>query len=256
MDDSEAVQALKHLGLSTYEARVFIALVRLGGGTARDVAAVTDVPRSQVYATADDLEARGFISTQQTSPQVFHPVSLGEARAQLDRQFEARRDTAFDHLESIERTAEPGGDRSEDVWSITGETAVVERIARLVREGERTVIYGGPDVADPDPDLLAAFEAARDRGVTVGLLVEEGSQAAAAWDDLDSVREHRVPAENTNEYAERVLIADFDVFLLSIRGDEAASETAVWSAHTTFARVFSQLIAGSLPTVDESAPED
>lgn len=250
MDDSEAVEALKELGLSTYEARVFMALVRLGGGTARDVASVTDVPRSQVYATADDLEARGFISTQQSSPQVFHPVSLAEARAQLERQFEARRDAAFDHLESLERTVETGGDRSEDVWSITGETAVVERIARLTREAERTVLYGGPDVADPDPELLAAFEAACDRGVTVGLLVEEGGQVAAAWDDLDRVREYLVPAENTNEYAERVLIVDFDVFLLSIRGDETASETAVWSAHTTFARVFSQLIAGSLPTVD------
>lgn len=251
MDDTETVEALTELGLSTYEARVFVALVRLGEGTARDVAAVTDVPRSQVYATADDLEARGFISTQQASPQVFHPVSLAEARAQLERQFETRRDAAFDHLESIERTVERDADRSEDVWSITGETAVVERIARLAREAERTVLYGGPDLDDPDPDLLAAFESVCGRGVAVGLLVEGDETVAPAWHDLDCVREYRVPAENTNEYAERVLIVDFDVFLLSIRGGPAADETAVWSAHTTFARVFSQLIAGSLPDLDE-----
>jgi sugar-specific transcriptional regulator TrmB len=251
MDDEEAVEALKHLGLSTYEARVFTALVRLGSGTARDVASVTNVPRSQVYATADDLEARGFISTQQSNPQVFRPVSLDEARAQLERRFDERRDAAFDHLAALERTAEGDDEQSEDVWSMTGTTAVTERIVRLVAEAEGEVLYGATDLDDPDPDLLAAFGALCDRGVAVGLLPEHDQPVADAWGDLDCVREYRLPAENTNEYAERVLIVDFDTFLLSIRGPAAADETAVWSAHTTFAQVLSRLIAGSFPGVEE-----
>jgi sugar-specific transcriptional regulator TrmB len=251
MEDSEAVEALKDLGLSTYEARVFMALVRLGSGTAREVASVTDVPRSQVYTTADDLEARGFISTQQSSPQVYHPVSVSEARAQLERRFERRRDAAFDHLASLERTAEADAGQSEDVWSMTGRTAVTKRVARLVEEAEAVVLYGATDLDDPDPDLLTAFEAARDRGVTVALLPEHDQTVAPAWGDIGGLREYRLSPESENEYAERVLVVDFDVFLLSIRGAETDEETAVWSAHTTFARVFSQIIAGSVPGLDE-----
>jgi sugar-specific transcriptional regulator TrmB len=250
MEDSDAVEALKDLGLSTYEARVFMALVRLGSGTARDVASVTDVPRSQVYVTADDLEERGFISTQQSSPQVFHPVSLSEARSQLERRFERRRDTAFDHLQTLERTAEADAGRSEDVWSMTGTTAVTERVARLAAEAQTVVLYGAADLDDPDPDLLPAFEEACDRGATVVLLLEPDQQVADAWADVGRVREFRIPPENTNEYAERVLIADFEVFLLSVNGSTSEPETAVWSADTTFARVFSQLIAGSFPGLD------
>ncbi|WP_223173920.1 helix-turn-helix domain-containing protein [Haloferax sp. AS1] len=55
MDNSEAIDALIELGLSTYEARVFTALIELGEGTAREVAKTSDVPRSQVYTTAKEL---------------------------------------------------------------------------------------------------------------------------------------------------------------------------------------------------------
>jgi sugar-specific transcriptional regulator TrmB len=254
--DDDAVAALTRLGLSTYEARVFVALVRLGSGTARDVASVADVPRSQVYATVEDLEERGFVSVGRSSPQVFHPVSLAEARSQLERRFERRRDEAFDRLAAVERTAEDEGEQSEEVWSITGETAVTERACQLVAEAERTVVYGASDLDDPDPDLLAALAAACDRGVEVVVVAEHDQSVAGAWADLPRVREVRLAPETGNEYAERVVVVDFDVFLLSIRGVGTGAETAVWSAHTTFARLFSRLIAGSFPGVDPPAGGD
>lgn len=247
--DEDAIEALVELGLSTYEARVFAALVRLGEGTARDVASVTDVPRPQVYTTADDLEARGLISTQQSNPQVFRPVSIDEARAQLEQRFEDHRDTAFGHLESIQRTADRDDDRSEDVWSITGEAAVTERIIRLAAAADRTILYGATDLDDPGADLVSTFASARDRGVDVVLFAESDQPVAESLRAVSS-RLVRLPAEDqSNEYAERILIADFEVFLLSIRGAETEAETAVWSAETTFARVFSQLIVGSIPDV-------
>ncbi|MFB6169114.1 MAG: TrmB family transcriptional regulator [Haloferacaceae archaeon] len=252
MADEGAVESLKQLGLSTYEARVFTALVRLGSGTARDVASVTDVPRSQVYATADDLEARGFISIRQSNPQVFRPVSLDEARAQLERRFEGHCNAAFDRLSTLERTAEGDDEQSEAVWSMTGTTAVTERVGRLADEAETVVLYGAAELDDPDPDLLAAFAALCDRGVTVGLLPEHDQPVADVWTDLDCVRTFRLPAEQTNEYAERVLVVDFETFLLSIQGPDAAEETAVWSARTTFAQVFSRLIVGSFPGAEDA----
>jgi sugar-specific transcriptional regulator TrmB len=255
VSDGEAVEALVDLGLSTYEARVFVALVRLGSGTAREVAEVADVPRSQVYPTVDDLERRGFVSVQQASPQLFHPVSLAEARAQLERRFESRRDVAFDRLASLERLSDRG-ERSEDVWSITGETAVIERVAGLAREAERFVVYGGPDLDDPDPDLLAAFRALCDRGVRVVVVAEHDAPVADVWATLDPAEVVRLPPESGgNEYARRVLVADYDRFLLSVRGADGAGETAVWSARTTFAAVFSQIVAGSLPGVEAAVGE-
>jgi len=52
MNEGDAVDALKSLGLTTYEARTFVALQKLGAGTASEVADIADVPRSQVYGAA------------------------------------------------------------------------------------------------------------------------------------------------------------------------------------------------------------
>jgi len=248
-----AVDALRELGLSTYEARVFTALVQLNSGTASDVASVSDVPRSQVYTTVDDLKSRGLISIQQSNPKVFLPVSLAEAQAQLERRFEGRLDTAFDHLTSLEQTSDNGNNQNEDVWSITGTAAVTERIDQLASDAEQTVLYAAEDLNDPDPNLLTTFAALCDRGVELMLVADYGQPVGDIWDTL-SVPVARLPEDDPgNEYAERVLIVDSDIFLLSIRGGETQDEIAVWSAHTTFSQVFSQLILESIPVIESSA---
>ncbi|HET7324565.1 MAG TPA: helix-turn-helix domain-containing protein, partial [Halococcus sp.] len=58
-EKDDAIAALKRLGLSSYEAQVFVALQRISRGSARDIDRVTDVPRSQVYGAAEQLEERG-----------------------------------------------------------------------------------------------------------------------------------------------------------------------------------------------------
>src|SRR5699024_1189511 len=67
-DHDEAVAALKRLGLSSYEAQVFIALQRLDTATVREVDRTTEVPRSQIYGAAEDLAERGLVDIQQSTP--------------------------------------------------------------------------------------------------------------------------------------------------------------------------------------------
>ncbi|MBX0298224.1 helix-turn-helix domain-containing protein [Haloarcula nitratireducens] len=48
-------QATEALGLNTYAARTFVALVSLDEGTAQDVSEVAEVPQTRVYDAADEL---------------------------------------------------------------------------------------------------------------------------------------------------------------------------------------------------------
>ncbi|MUV88736.1 hypothetical protein GJ629_01590 [Halapricum sp. CBA1109] len=89
MDDEDAIEGLTRLGLTTYEARVFLALQKLDTGTASEVAEVSEVPRSQVYGTADDLEQRGLIEIQETRPAVYRPVDPDTAEQRLLEQLES-----------------------------------------------------------------------------------------------------------------------------------------------------------------------
>ena len=249
MNGSErAVEALTALGLTTYEARAFVALVALGGGTAREVADVSEIPRPQVYGAAEDLEARGLLSIRRSSPIEYRPVSLDEARARLRDRFERERDAAFGGLEAIESTA-AGTEQSEDVWTIEGQEAAVERAAQLVEDADERVVYGAADLPETAAELVEAMENALDRGVEVAVVRAPDSPRP---DDLAGVTDVTLDPElQRNDAVERLLVVDDDVVLLSVQSPAgeggSAREVAMWSAHTTFATAFARLILGSLP---------
>lgn len=246
------VDSLTRLGLSTYEARVFVGLVQIGVGTASDIAAVVDVPRSQVYGAADALRDRGLLSIQQARPKLYQAVSLEEAEAQLAGRLETERRDAFDRLATME--TEPKVEQeSNNVWTIEGMPAIQERAAQLVADASTRVIIGGETTIAPESSLYTAITTALDAGTTVYLL-------DPLWSVIDqSVKEHdavvgvSLPANRYSDVnAGLLVIGDDDTILVSIIPDKPSTgeyervETAIWSEQSTFARVLYQLIMGSL----------
>lgn len=69
-----AVELLQDLGMSQYEASISVALMRLGGGTAREVSETTSVPRTRIYNAVERLQDRGLVDVQNNSAKQFQPV--------------------------------------------------------------------------------------------------------------------------------------------------------------------------------------
>jgi sugar-specific transcriptional regulator TrmB len=82
-----AVTQLEQFGLSAYAARTFVALVRLGDGTARDVSATADIPRTRVYDAAEELRCHGLVEVEEASPKRFRPVTAVEAGREFEREY-------------------------------------------------------------------------------------------------------------------------------------------------------------------------
>jgi len=59
-----AVESLRDLGLTEYEAKVYTALVKIRSGTAADIHLVSGIPRSAVYGALNRLEERGIVEVQ------------------------------------------------------------------------------------------------------------------------------------------------------------------------------------------------
>jgi len=243
MDDADAVGALADLGLTSYEAQVFVALQKLGVGSASDVADACEVPRSQVYGTAEKLEQRGLVDVQQSTPIQFCPIDLDEARRRLRRRYEHRETRAFDYLETVREEHSPD-EQQEHVWTVTGRESVTSRATRLVGEATESVRYL---VGEESSDGAVAGElvAAAERGVAV-TVVSTAESVLAAFDD-GPVRTRRFPPERAanDPQAGRVLIIDGETLLLSIERETAADddvEMAIWSAGTGFAAVIIRLL--------------
>ena len=67
----EALSALKEIGLTDYEAKVYITLSKLRRAKASEIKEESGVPYSKIYETADRLEDKGLIVTVQEKPRTY-----------------------------------------------------------------------------------------------------------------------------------------------------------------------------------------
>ena len=157
------------LGLTEYEAKVYLALLRESPATGYQLAKLSGVPRSMVYEALGRLETRGAV------------LKSGEERATLYRplpptmlvdRFESEHrqlvQGARDAMEAI-YTA-PEEDR---LWSISGRAAVLNYADELLARArtEAALVLSDRDLEA----LRSRIEAAATRGVSVSaLLTGEG----------------------------------------------------------------------------------
>ncbi|MFB6125060.1 MAG: TrmB family transcriptional regulator [Halanaeroarchaeum sp.] len=239
----DPIEALEQLGLPNYEARAFVALQKLGTGTAKDVSTVADVPRSQVYGATESLETRGLIEIQHSTPKTYRPVPVDEARERLRERFERNQQRAFEYLERVENQRSASQGEQEGVWRLTGAAAIESRVRQLVADASDRIVYGANDPERLPASLLDTFRDRAQAGVDVTVLSEDEDLQAT----LDAVTVVP-PGVTEGDQAGRLLVVDDDTILMSVVED--GEETAIWSARSGFGRVLVPLVedavAGSL----------
>jgi sugar-specific transcriptional regulator TrmB len=245
MDDADATDALEDLGLTRYEAQVFVGLQKLGIGSASDVADVVDVPRSQVYGAAEKLERRGLIDVQQSDPIQYRPVDLEEARRHLRNRYERREERAFEYLDTVRSEYTPD-EHQEDIWTVTGRESIESRVRHLLDGADRSILYGvGADLLEDT--TATSLEDRASQGVSV-TVVSADEEVVDRFDRVGKIQSKRFPndTDGARRQAGRVLVVDGETILLSIAGGSPASqrnaETAIWSTGTGFAAVIIRLL--------------
>lgn len=141
-DEQQAVELLQQLGLKEYEAKAFVALSRLSGGTAKEINEVSDVPRTRVYDATRVLESKGLIEIQHSNPQQFRAVPIPEAVETLRDEYEARMESLGEVLQRIE--SEPVNGQTEvthEVWSLSGGRAISNRAVQLVSGADEEIVF-------------------------------------------------------------------------------------------------------------------
>jgi sugar-specific transcriptional regulator TrmB len=244
MDENEAIAGLKQLGLTTYEARVFVALQKLGAGTASEISSVVDVPRSQVYGAAEGLEERGLVETQQSTPTAYRPVPLEQARRLLLDQLAETGAEIFNYLERVQDSHETE-ERSESIWLISARDAIVSRTVEIAESADERLLYGVESVDMLEDDVLDALVEATGRGVSV-IVVSANQAVLDAVPRADGYSTRCVPEDrNMDVDTGRLRVADGRTVLLSTRSVSAMeedSEVAFWTSDNPFASLFVELV--------------
>jgi sugar-specific transcriptional regulator TrmB len=161
----ETVSLLGALGLTEYEAKCLVALVRIEQGTAKDVSDVADVPRARVYDSMDTLQERGLADVQGSQPRRYRSVPTDRIVDRLRRDFDERFDQLSDLLPQLR--APDREDEGPGVWTLEGTDSVSDRLAALAGNAASELLVVVATDGLLTDDFLAALGAAGDRGVAV-----------------------------------------------------------------------------------------
>jgi len=94
---------LKSIGMSEYEAKVYVILIALRVASAREIHDLTKIPRGRVYETLSSLIFKGFVVSSNKSPVRYVPVDVNEVFGRLKRESVTSLDGLCSSLKNLEK---------------------------------------------------------------------------------------------------------------------------------------------------------
>lgn len=228
------VAQLEHFGLSTYAAKTFVALASLGTGTAREIAEVSDVPRTRVYDAVDELHRRGLVDIQQGTPKQFWSISAETTSRSFEQEFEHRAKllrTALDQIEPADRRTEQRG-----VWTVNGAEAVTARVLEFFDAAADEIVYMTVEDILTD-EIVDGLSRAADRDVTIKLGGVSGTVQGRIEDEIPGAELFDSLWVWSDTTAGRLMMIDQERTLVSVLVNGAEmdashprGETAIWGS--------------------------
>ncbi|MBN2110024.1 MAG: transcriptional regulator [Methanosarcinaceae archaeon] len=255
---NELIESLQQLGLTSYEAKVLIALTQYGSGTAADIHALSGIPRSAVYGVITRLDDKGLIETQNTKPMRYRALPPGRVIDRLKEDFENAVKFSREKLDSIYK-ARPEAASEDQVWNINGVKNVNDRIVQMLDSAEEEIIF-----ASSYPSLnevTKVYPIMGDIKQTVRKKISEGVQVKFTGRDksyADEI-EKAFPGAEVRTYRQRkkshplkggILVVDNkEVLVVTIKDDVVTPNlSATWYSGREHVRIFKHFIEAEWET--------
>ncbi len=159
---SKIAEMLKLLGLSSYEAQGFAALVYHGVANADTVADTARIPRTSAYKVMESLVQKGFAKETEGRPRMFKPEDMNKIRSE----FQEKLDSLFHSLKDLQDML-PSKGEPQLVYTIYGTQKVMGKLADMINLTEKELIICTPRVREIRTELKKNLDNAIKRGVKV-----------------------------------------------------------------------------------------
>jgi HTH-type transcriptional regulator, sugar sensing transcriptional regulator len=159
-DPVRLVECLKSLGMTKYEALVYIALLRVPSATASEIHESSSVPRASVYPVLDQLLDKDLVSVSQSAPKRFAAIPPDEAITRLLSRIERDAGFAKSALLAIHRKRIATEQGSEElIWNLYGLDTIRRKLVDLITGATEEVrLIAHPNILSGEVrDALAAI---------------------------------------------------------------------------------------------------
>ncbi len=190
VDMAKAMELLKKLGLNSYEASAYLALVKVKSATASKLAELAHIPRPRVYDVLEKLEKKGLVKIIPQRPIRYEAIPIRKAIEHLKRKRMEEFKKEMSELDEIgdelsRELKEEKKDKiaSGEVYYLADRRNIYNTIRTLVENANQHVILGGDEkgLQRKLEYLGDALEEAKSRGVFVDL--KKGEHRFAIVDD-------------------------------------------------------------------------
>jgi HTH-type transcriptional regulator, sugar sensing transcriptional regulator len=164
--DSQLVSTLSDLGLTNYEARVYLALTRRGSSTAAESARIAGIPRQRIYDVLASLVTRGLAAARpgQVTKYVATPPAEAVERLVSDhrqrlQQLERESRVLAESLTPAYESGQEHTDPLEYIEVLRDRRAINQRFGELQAGIEREIlVFTKPPYATPPEENVEGLE--------------------------------------------------------------------------------------------------
>ena len=147
VEDPE-LSALHRLGLTEYESRIYLVLVRKGPIKASELSFFGQIPRAKTYGAINELERKGLVRVIPEKPEMYAAVSPSEVLMPVVNKLTRELSETSSIVESLMLTFETnkyvkrdGPKEANGFWEIEGRRGVFNKITQIIGDASKTVNY-------------------------------------------------------------------------------------------------------------------
>jgi sugar-specific transcriptional regulator TrmB len=249
-EESE-IAALRRLGLTEYESRLYLALLKMGPIKASQLSFFGQVPRTKIYHSIQELQRKGLVTITPGKPELYAPCSPLEVLMPIITRLDHDVKESEHVVQSLGMTYESSKyvrrnvpKQSDQFWQIEGRQSIYNKLNQLLKDASRSINYSTTATG-----LIRAYKAHADaleravkRGATVRLLSPVTTDNSSLVTEFSEIVDFKPTEEPLASF---VCVDSKELAVLDSRPDDVrtdqGSDVAVWTTNKLLVELFEKL---------------
>ncbi len=130
---ADLVEKLKEIGLNSYEAKVYLALLKKYPVTGYEAAKLANIPQSRTYDTLKVLEEKNIVIAANTKPVTYTPIKPKLLTQRVQKKMNSAINFLDKHLPDVKN------DYNEPIITINGKQNIQDKIIEVIQNAKREI---------------------------------------------------------------------------------------------------------------------
>ena len=129
----QLIDNLMEIGFNSYEAKVYLALLKKYPVTGYEVSKLADIPQSRAYDTLKALENSQIVMSSKTKPVTYTPINPKELTKRYKRKVSSTLDFLDKKLPSVKE------DYTEPIHTVSGTNSIREKLIEIIKNAKKEI---------------------------------------------------------------------------------------------------------------------